>query len=361
MRFLLLPFAVLYSLVMRMRNLLYDLGLLKSFGFDTPIVSVGNLSAGGTGKTPLTALLVQSCLDRGLRVAIVSRGYHSQVKSGWARVPSAIASGDAEKFGDEPCWYAERFPQVPVYVGPDRSTVVRALLMPQQGSEGHGKNKIDLIFADDAFQHRRLRRTLDLVVIDATQPRWHYHSLPAGRLREGFASLTRASLVFVTKCNFAEASQLEWLNHRIKETSSCSIICTDAVVTRFFDQKREHKFSFVATDRLLLVSGIGRPQTFEAAIRQATPAKIAGHLIFHDHQQYDKGARQKMVSEAARLGVDAIVVTEKDAVKLIDWQAPVPLAIAELETRLTEAPNAIEGASSRSLKDFYEALDRVLR
>ena len=83
MRFLLLPFAVLYSLVMRMRNLFYDLGLLKSFGFDTPIVSVGNLSAGGTGKTPLTALLVQSCLDRGLRVAIVSRGYHSQIKSGW--------------------------------------------------------------------------------------------------------------------------------------------------------------------------------------------------------------------------------------------------------------------------------------
>ena len=361
MRFFLIPFAALYSLVMRVRNRLYDFGLLKSFGFDTPIVSVGNLSAGGTGKTPLTALLVQSCLDRGLRVAIVSRGYGGQIKSGWARVPKAIVKSDAEKYGDEPCWFAERFPQVPVYVGPDRATVVRALLTPQGGSESFGKNKIDLIFADDAFQHRRLRRTLDVVVIDATQPRWHYRSLPLGRLREGFASLSRASLVFVTKCNLAEARQLDWLNRKIKKVSSCPLICTDAVVTRFFDQKREHKFLFVATDRLLLVSGIGRPQTFEATIRLATPAEIAGHLIFQDHQQYDEEVRQKINSEATRLGVDAVVVTEKDAVKLMDWQASKPLAIAELETRLVEAPNAIEDASPQGLKDFYEALDRVLR
>lgn len=348
---LLWPLAVLYAAIVGLRGFAYHNRWLKSFSVDAPVLSIGNLTAGGTGKTPLTALIVSELQKRDCRVGIVSRGYGGKVK-GVERVAFAeSASGVATYFGDEPTWYARNFPKVPVYVGPDRVSVAKAMLRAED---------IQFIVADDAFQHRRLRRSIDIVVIDATEPRWHYRSLPLGRLREGFSSLRRAHVVFLTKVNLASREQVEWLDERIRASNSrlpvykmeSAIRCFVPLAPLGFE-KRAESFSFAPRElrgrRLLLVSGIGRPSTFEQLVREQTEGEILEHVIFRDHHEYSEDDRVALEKKAMELKADLIVVTEKDAVKLESWKPRVSCLVSRLEVRPLD-----------DLGAFYEDIRRLV-
>jgi tetraacyldisaccharide 4'-kinase len=347
---LLAPLASLYAGIMRVRNVGYTRGWLPSYEVGVPVLSIGNLTAGGTGKTPLTELFVGALLARGVRVGIISRGYRG-TGTGAERVrPEAGAEG-ARRFGDEPTWLAGRFPTVPVYVGTDKVAVCQKLL---------SENSVDLIVADDAFQHRRLRRAFDVVVMDASEPAWHYRQLPLGRLREGFASLGRAHAVFLTKVNLAEPSHLAWLREQAGRVGPADRSGQSALGFKlhvFEMSYRIQSFHQLATgstrsisgERVLLVSGIARPATFPLLVKDAAPeAEIVEHLVFADHHPYTADDFAKIEAKALALKANRIIVTEKDAVKMADWRPGVDVLVSRLEAR-----------SEQDLEEFYEVIRRL--
>lgn len=386
------PAASLFAWGAALRGRAYERGWFKSFDVGVPVVSIGNLTAGGTGKTPMTALFVEGLRARGLRVGIISRGYggtHSEIsasastgasvsastsaRGGPMRVPVAQAVADrtrhARCFGDEPVWLAARFPDVPVFVGTDKVATALALSRENR-NENSGKNKIDLILADDAFQHRRLKRGLDVVLLDASEPRWHYRPLPLGRMREGFEALSRAHAIFITKANLAAAGQIDWLRTCVGESAggATEIFEIDFVITGFtlLEKARDDARGVVGADtdtdadgliaaselagrRLVLASGIGRPRAFADLVRASTGAEIVEHCVFRDHQVYSTTDLESVVARARAACADHIVVTEKDAVKMSGWNPSVPVLVSRLEAR-----------PARDLGEFYEEVGRLV-
>jgi len=328
---------------MRARGLAYDRGWLDAVDVGVPVLSIGNITAGGTGKTPLTSFLLQSFSSQGRRVGVVSRGYGGS-EQGPARVPADGLPRTAARFGDEPAWLAARHPDVPVVIGADRVAAAK-----------HLGGAVDLILADDAFQHRRLRRGFDAVVIDATEPIWHYRSLPLGRQREDFRSLARARAVFLTKTNLAEREALTWLRSRLAD-----VVPPTAAVFEFEARLAgvvplgapvvEPARELALTGAVLLVSGIGRPQTFRKSVETDLRAEVAEQMIFPDHYRYGDEDRLRIRARAEELGVSAIVMTEKDAVKM---SGPADFRLPAWVTRLETRPLT-------PLKEFYEAVDRFL-
>lgn len=339
------PLTPLYVGAMRVRNLGFDFQILPVEGPSAVVVSVGNLSAGGTGKTPIVSYLVRELTARGLPCGIVSRGYGGETKFP-AKVSPDGKAVTARRFGDEPTWLAHHHRDVPVFVGADRVAVAEKLMT---------ESKVKVIVADDAFQHRYLRRDVDIVLLDASQPRWHYRSLPMGRLREGFASLSRARYVFLTKTNLASAENLRWLRHRVaveKSRAAFDVFEFEWVISGFTALGSDAPPSPLSDAKVLLVSGIARGSTFADSARSTLgPARVLGHLEFADHHSYSADDFAMIEREADRLSVDAIVVTEKDAVKMDGlWSPKIPCLVSRLQARPTG-----------DLRMVYEEIGRLAR
>ncbi len=341
---LLAPFAGVYSCAMRSRNAAFESKILPVGGPDVGIISVGNLSAGGTGKTPIVSLLVGEVTKLGVKCGIVSRGYGGETKEPTFVIPDGQAT-TAKRFGDEPTWLAHRHRDVPVFVGADRVATAKKLA---------SEMKVQLIFADDAFQHRYLRREMDIVLLDATQPRWHYRSLPLGRLREGFGSLARARHVFLTKTNLAPGDRLQWLRRRVaaeKSGAHFDVHEFEWIIAGFSQLGSDAPPAMLKRTRVMLVSGIANGAAFADLVRQTIGnADVAGHVEFADHHRYSTADLERVEKEADRLKVDAIVVTEKDAVKLGGWQPKLPCLVSQLVARPTG-----------DLRTVYEEFRRLAR
>lgn len=343
---LLRPVASIYGFLTNTRNLAFEHGWRKVIDPGVPVISIGNLTAGGTGKTPVTALLTAGFRARGQAVGIVSRGYGGREK-GPARVATTGDTVMAQKFGDEPTWLAARFPDVPVYIAANRVEAVRALMR---------ENKVDLVIADDAFQHRKLARQFDIVILDALEPDWHYRMLPLGRLRESFSSLKRADAIFITKANLAEPAQRERLRRRIDDVFASSskrppIYEIDSALSGFMKLDKNTEGVIPARGlegkKVVLASGIGRPESFERLMVKDAKVQIADHLVFADHHRYSKTDFERITARVREIGAESLVVTEKDAVKMTGWSPDFPCWITKLEAR-------------GSLEGLYEALDRRL-
>ena len=331
-RLLKLP-ASLYGAITGARNVAYDRKIFASFDVGCPVVSVGNITAGGTGKTAVVAMLVEGLLERGLKPGIVSRGY-----GGTEKGPARVLPGEPRRFGDEPSWFAARFPSVPVFIGGDRVMAAQKLLSHQ---------RCDLLIADDGFQHRRLARSFDIVILDATEPAWHYRPLPLGRLREGFESLARANAIFITKTNLASTQAVSWLKQQAGIENASKIHELESKITGF-DGLGGGSTSLNG-EKVFLFSGIGRPGNFEKSV--AETAEVAGHRVFRDHHSYSQKDLAEIESAAAAAGAVACVTTEKDAVKLREWKPGIPVWVSRLETR----------PKNGDLKELYEAIGRTLR
>ena len=187
LRFLLLPFSLLYWLGIGMRNWLYDRNILRSSAFGLPLICVGNLSVGGTGKSPMVEFLVQRLNER-FRVATLSRGYKRKTR-GYAL---ANDSTTALEIGDEPMQFHLKFPGVPVAVGESRQEAIAQLL--------HDRPETELIILDDAFQHRQVRAGLNILLTEKQRLYTRDFYLPAGTLRDQKKSAGRAQVLVVTKC-----------------------------------------------------------------------------------------------------------------------------------------------------------------
>ncbi|MCB0364747.1 MAG: tetraacyldisaccharide 4'-kinase [Bdellovibrionaceae bacterium] len=334
---MLTPLSWIYTAGMKVRNWGFEQGLVRSERLSVPVVSVGNLTAGGTGKTPIVSDLVDWSIGQDISVGVVSRGYKGQFTE-VTRVPS-----DPKKnvyCGDEPTMLARRYPDVPVYVHPDRVSAGKTLLE---------ENQVRWILADDAFQHRRLRRDLNLVVFDATAPLWHLRPLPAGRAREPLSGLGRADFIILTKTNLADEGLLDqWRTVldpylRGRELVECEYRLSDLVCP--MDSTKIQSGA-----RVWLVSGIGNPRAFEELVRRAG-VEVAGHTVFQDHHAYTPKDVIDLRSSLRQSGTTYLVSTSKDVTKLQTFE--------ELGPMLVEARLGLKWNTQR--ESLINEIDRLVR
>ena len=317
-----------YRAAITARRSLYDHGALPVSRVTVPVISVGGLTAGGSGKTPATILAAERLIALGRRVAVVSRGYGGRpgpsprlVAGGWD--DHAGETPPVEQVGDEPLVIARRVPQAAVVVHPDR--VLAARFAVERGAE--------VVLLDDGFQHRRLARDLDLVCLDALRPFDGGRFLPAGYLRDLPLRLSQAGLVLLTRAGRAGPGATARAVARIGLISPAPVARFEHRVTGLRGPSGLVPLEGASSLRPLLVSGIAEPASFRQSLPGLTPA---GELSFPDHHAFDEADRKAIEARAAAAGARAILTTAKDAVRLPPLSLPVfvaELTLVPLEQR----------------------------
>lgn len=287
----------IYSAAIHRRNRAFDAGRGVT-RVDRPVVSVGNLSVGGTGKTPMVARLVESLLAAGRRPCIAMRGYKSTASRGTAE-------------SDEAAVYARAFPGLPIVAQPDRTAGLAALFATP---EGHA---INCVVLDDGFQHRRLARDVDIVLIDATAGTLRDRLLPAGWLREPMSSLTRAHAVVVTHAELASDDELAAILQAATGVNPRLVVatCRHSWTALISDHVEPRPVESIRGERVVAVCAIGNPGAFLTALER-TGASVVGRLVLRDHAPFDEGEVVSLVREIERTKPSLVVCTEKDWSKL---------------------------------------------
>jgi tetraacyldisaccharide 4'-kinase len=304
-----------YRLAVGVRNVLYDKGHLRSHKLPCPVISIGNLTAGGTGKTPLTLLLGRLLQEKGFRPAILSRGYGRQ---GVERI-GVVSNGsrifmDHREAGDEPFLMSILLPQVPVIVGPNRFFA---------GKKAIEELGADILILDDGFQHRSLFRDIDIVLLERNRPLGNGRLLPGGSLRESPQALRRADIIVMTgRSSNTDSGLPVRLQPILKHSSHCFQACHEAraIMTANRDAL---PLAFLEGKRIYAFSGIGNPLSFRRTIEDLG-ANLSGFEAFPDHHYYTTSDIDCITSHAQRLEAEMILTTEKDGVRLRDY--PVFLA-----------------------------------
>ncbi len=302
--------AGLYAGLTSLRNTLYDRGVLRATRVDTPVVCVGNLTVGGTGKTPMVSWIAQRLVEDSVRVAILSRGY----------------GADETGTNDEARMLREELPDVPHLQNADR--VAGAREAARAGAE--------VIVLDDGFQHRRLARDLDILLLDASLSCRAYRMLPLGFLRESFAGLRRAAVAVFTRVDQANSAGLQRLRDRVSTIAPDLPIAEavhEPVAIRRRDASTSDESGLEKRFRFHLFSAIGNPAGFERAAADFG-ARVTGRSRFPDHHRYEPRDLAAIVREARAGGADALLTTHKDAVKIpVDFEPELPLCVLHVAIR----------------------------
>jgi tetraacyldisaccharide 4'-kinase len=310
--------AAIYGAAARTRAALYDAGFLAVRRIPVPCVSVGNLSVGGTGKTPLVAWILGETQALGARPAVVSRGYGGSARRP-ERVPSDGGAGTAARYGDEPALLAARFPAVPVVVGRDRHAA--GLVAAVCGAT--------VVVADDAFQHRRLGRDLDIAIVDASRGMGNGRLLPAGPLREPPAALSRADLVVINRIGLAaDPGAVRAAVGRLAPRAALAE--ADLDFAGFEDARSGAPVELARGTGVYAFSGVANPGSFRWTL-ESLGLRIAGWEVFPDHHAYRPGELGRLALAAERSGAAAAVTTAKDAVRIHCWEGMLPLYRAEVK------------------------------
>lgn len=311
-----------YTLAINHRNRGFD----KRRGviyFDRPVISVGNLSVGGTGKTPMVAYLARAVFDGGHFPCIAMRGY--KAKPG--------------QESDEAATYARALPHVPVVARANRTGGLIDLFATPQGE------KIDCIILDDGFQHRQIGRELDLVLIDATRSPFDDRVLPAGWLREPITSLARASGVIITHAEAVDPSTLTTLQTNIDRAGIRLLsICRHSWTTLAIHEngeEREESVNWLARRRVLAICAIGNPHPFLRAVEQAVGGTLVGAVVLRDHDPYNPPTVARILAQARDASADLIVTTEKDWSKLRAGDWPLPIVRPRLHLQFDSGEEAL--------------------
>jgi tetraacyldisaccharide 4'-kinase len=306
MRYLLLPFSWFYGLVMGCRNLAFDLGLLKSEEVGVPVISVGNMTMGGTGKTPLVEYIVGVCLARGRRVAVVTRGYKRESNGVVVVSDGQQMLVNAGQGGDEPVQIARKFRKAIVVVGEHRIDAARKAVH---------ELKSDVVVLDDGFQHRYLRRDLDIVVLDARKNLFALPVVPAGEKREWVSGLRRASLIAFSRGDEAPVDG-GW-SQRLRIEYPLPTISYRYKLDRIVqaDSDRELSAADLKGKKMLLLSGIGDHQGFVRQMRKAG-IDVLDDMKFPDHHTYTRANLRQVTDRVNEKGADGVLTTEKDFIRL---------------------------------------------
>lgn len=346
---ILYPFSLLYGGIMAVRNRLYDAQQFRSEQFSLPVISIGNLTVGGTGKTPHVEYILR--LLRGKKLATLSRGYQRQTKG----YILADATANAATLGDEPYQYFQDFPEVTVAVSENRAVGIQQLLKDQPD--------LDAIILDDAYQHRGVTPSLNILLTDYRRLFYQDLVLPAGRLREFPGGAARADVVIVTKCDpTLDAARKESICTAVNRAANRQI---PVYFTRYdygapvnLSQPQE------PAPRILLVTAIANPAPLVQYLQQAG-YQILEHFRFPDHHRYTNLDLQKIYLAWQRYtGTGKVVVftTRKDATKLTDAafgpffaQMPffyIPIKVTFVENQANFDRLIINHLATRSKPEF---------
>jgi len=301
LRYLLFPFALLYDLITRVRNYLYDIGHKKSFEFNVPVISVGNLNTGGSGKTPMIEYLIR-LLKQSEKVSTLSRGYGRKTKG--LRFAGELDS--ALTIGDEPFLLHTKFGnEVHVTVGEDRAFAIPNILQEYPDTS--------VILLDDAFQHRSVKPLCSIVVTEYSKPFFEEFILPVGNLREARKGVTRADLLVVTKCpDTLSLTEMNSLISQIRQYSKAHVFFSKIKYGNLIQFSGQTKSNM---KEVVLLSGIGNPDGFEKHC--ASQYSVIKHFKFADHHRYTHADIQEIKEFiTAQKKPVAIITTEKDWVRL---------------------------------------------
>lgn len=316
-----------YSIAARLRNRGFDRGTREICRVEVPVISVGNITTGGTGKTPMVALIAKHFRNQGIRVSIVSRGY---------------GAGD-EGFNDEAMELEQRLPDVPHVQNPDRVEAAHVVV-----------EELDtqLIILDDGFQHRRLHRDLNIVLIDATCPFGYGYVLPRGLLRESLSGLARADVIVLTRSDAVDTDKQQQIRERCLQHApdAAWVACVHRPSHLISHGNPDLPISQLGQKKVLAISAIGNPQAFHDTIISCG-AEIVDTFTFPDHHRYTREDIEKLAEWAKnKERADALLCTQKDLVKLrTDRLGSLPLFAISIEIEICEGESA--------LKDQFDLLD----
>jgi tetraacyldisaccharide 4'-kinase len=303
-RILLLPFSLIYGLIIVVRNWMFDKNILRSVSFNLPLICVGNLSAGGTGKSPMVEFLIGK-LKTDFRVAVLSRGYKRKTRG----YTLASKNSTALEIGDEPMQFFNKFPDVTVAVGEERVVAIPQVL--------HDKPDTEVIVLDDAFQHRWVRAGYNILLTDHGNLFTRDWFLPTGDLRDQEKSAKRAEVIIVTKCpvdiSLAEKSHLI---REIQPTARQHIFFTAISYGEPYQIITHEPWNADKTNEVLLVTGIANP----GALKKHLEEKFNGYeeLAYSDHHIFTIDDLNYIIKKFTQIPVEKkiLLTTEKDAVRL---------------------------------------------
>jgi len=301
---LLYPLSLIYGVIVWLRNKLYDAGIISSVGFSVPVISVGNLSTGGTGKTPHIEYLIR-LLQYEYKIATMSRGYKRRTQG----FRLASAGTDASLIGDEPMQFFTKFPEILVSVCEDRMTGIPRLLGERPD--------IDVILLDDAYQHRSVKPGLNILITDYNKPFFKDYILPFGSLREARKAYQRADIIIVSKCpERIDDQQKATIRSSIKPLPHQLVFFTGISYSQPYDFFTGKPVSLSKDMHAVLVSGIAKPEPLMARLEKETGAV---HLLRYPDHHYFTSANLEEIRQTFT-GWDVankiIATTEKDATRL---------------------------------------------
>jgi len=302
---LLLPLSWLYGSAIRFRNCLYDWGIYRVHWVPAPVVSVGNLSVGGTGKTPIVMFLSHLYKTHGKHVGILTRGY-GRVSKNSILVFENEPDVTFEKIGDEPYLIFKNLKSVPIAVDKNRWKGGLALWQ---------KEPVDVFLLDDGFQYRAISKQLEIAVLDAIRPLENSRVLPAGWLREPLSALKRASLIWLTHVD--EAQNLGEMLRRLRLISDVPIVQSIHKPEEFsrVDRSEQRPLEFFKGKSVTAFSAIGNPESFRRTLEKLN-VDLKYFKWFPDHHQFTQRDINMIRQQAKNRGTEYILCTEKDAVKM---------------------------------------------
>ena len=324
--FFLRVFSFLFLTGYLIRKSFYCLGLIKPKKLSAKVISVGNITAGGSGKTPFVLYLAKKLQGKGINFAILTRGYKRLSKDTREMKKNDSPDIKWEQVGDEPFLLSNHLPEVPIIVDKDRF---------YSGKIAQDKYKADFLFLDDGFQHWRLKRDLDIVMVDSSIDLGKEKLLPAGRLREPLSSLKRANLFVLTRVDQSEyKDKVKKLLQKYNPQAPIieSILQTSSIQN--WKDKTEIDLSQYKGKKGLTFCGIGNPYSFERTLK-SLGLEILNAFFFSDHYIYTRKDLLSLQEEAKKSGAEYLITTEKDSIRLPDTgELTIPLLVVKVELKI---------------------------
>lgn len=335
-KFLLTPIAYIYQFIIFARNKLFDINLFKIRSLSKPVISIGNLTVGGTAKTPFTIFISKHLKNKGVRVGILSRGYGRKstgtivVSNGKKILNSLIKSGD------EPTLIAKKTNDIPIVVDSNRYRGGNYLI---------SEYNPDIIILDDGFQHRSLKRDLDILLVNSLDKRKNHKLIPIGKLREPWKNYKRADVLIKTKSNLIEDTG--FLTKRINKTNKNIFISESHIkISNTFTEKKFTKIN-LSNKNIITLTAIADHKSFITAIKR-TNCNLVKTLNFRDHYNFNQNLWNKIESSIQKLNIEFILTTEKDWVKIEPLKRKTSIIIFELNVTISRE------------KDFFKILQSVI-
>ena len=346
-----------YRMAVQFRHWLYDKRFIRNQALGCLVVSIGNLSCGGTGKTPVVEVFARSLSQKGRKVAILSRGYRRKKRtfreklahafnSGEMELPPQVVSDgsnllmDSEHAGDEPYMLASNLPDVAVVVDKDRV---------KSGIHAIDEFETDIIILDDGFQYLKLKPHINIVLVDSTDPFGNGHVLPRGILREPIKNIRRADYIFLTKSDGSHKNThlKRFLRRHTRRAEIIECCHKPQHLVKLFSNREEKPLSFLDGKKVAALSAIARPESFEGFLEQLG-AELVAKDHFADHHRYTQQEIIDFINTAKASGAEMVVTTEKDAVRIPHIErCDVPIYYLRIQIDILSGKESFDQCISR--------------